>query len=192
MAGNAIARSKVSIYIVNASTAPSALASSDLITGEITNYNLSGGESDSESVAAFGGFIDKEKPTSQFELSLEVTPSLASTAKSIEWASMSRVKEVIGANSIYTVTNAAASGTTIVYPTSKMIVISAYDSSASIYNTVAYNNADITTFEMDHPADDNRTINMTFKFSPTTTAGKSNVMEAALAPTALPLWTALN
>ncbi len=191
MAGNAIARSKVNIYIVNAGTAPSALASSDLITGEITNYNLSGGESDTESVAAFGGFIDKEKPTSQFELSLEVTPTLASTAKSTLWAGMTRTRETIGANSIYTVTNAAASAS-VVYPSAKMIVISAYDSATSVYNSVAYNNADITTLEVDHAADDNRTLNLTFKFSPQTSAGKSNVMEAALAPTALPIWSLLN
>jgi hypothetical protein len=191
MAGNSIARSKVNIYLVNAGTAPSALASSDLITGEITNYNLSGGESDSESVAAFGGFIDKEKPTSQFELSLEVVPNLASATKAVEWANITRVKETIGAATVYTVTNAAATAS-VVYPTSKMVVISAYDSATSVYNTVAYNNADVTTFEMDHSADDNRTLNLTFKFSPQTTAGKSNVMEAALAPTALPVWSALN
>jgi hypothetical protein len=191
MAGNAIARSKVSIYIANAGTAPSALTSTDLVTGEITNYSLSGGESDSESVAAFGGFIDKEKPTSQFELSLEVTPSLASATAAVSWANRSRVKETIGASTVYTVTNAAATAS-VVYPTAKMIVISAYDSATSVFNTVAYNNADITTFEMSHAADDNRTLNLTFKFSPQTAAGKSNVMEAALAPTALPLWSVLN
>ena len=72
----AISRSMVRIAILAADVNASAVASTDYIEGEITNYSKSGGDSDVESVAAFGGFIDKEKPVSQEELSFEFVPKI--------------------------------------------------------------------------------------------------------------------
>ena len=188
----AIPRSAVKIYIVNADTVPSALLSATtfpqgLVTGEITNYNLSGGESDVESVPAFGGFIDKEKPVEQLELSLEIVPKLDSANDAIKWEALTKSIETAGGKTVYTLSSSTTATTA---PVKRMVVIEALKN--SFYVTHAFNNADITTFEMDHAADDNRTVNVTFKFSPTTGTGISNYMSAASAATALPGWTQLN
>ena len=71
----AIARSDVTIYIVAADTDPSALASSDAVSGEITNWEQTGGNQDVESRPAFGGYIDVEKAREQIEVSFEVWSS---------------------------------------------------------------------------------------------------------------------
>ena len=58
--GNAIFPEEAAIYITATSVNPSALASSDAVTAEVTNYSESGGEEDIESVPVFGGGnIDK-------------------------------------------------------------------------------------------------------------------------------------
>ena len=81
----AIKRSDIKIYIAPVDTAPSALASSDVISGEIISHELSGGTRDTETQPAFGGFIDKEKPVEQYELSFEIVPSIDSAAAAARW-----------------------------------------------------------------------------------------------------------
>lgn len=174
----AISRSRTTIYIVAADTAPSALASSDIVTGEIKSYSKSGGEDDVESDPVFGGFVDKEKPRSQFEVSFEVIPALGSTAE--DWEALIYGEDT-GEAGIYTSALNAAN---------KMIVIQGAE--GSDYKSWAFNNCNAVTLDYDHNADDNQTATLNFKFSPTTSAGAPNFMYGKVAATALPLWSALD
>ena len=182
----AIARSKVKIYMDIAGENPSALVDGDVIAGEIVNYSKSGGGSDLESVPAFGGFIDKEKPEEQFEITMEVVPNLSDATAALRWEAMKYTTDTTAAG-IYT--SAAGTGGTAVPAGKKMIVIQALN--GSVYQSYAFNNCDVTTFELDHAADDNRTGTITFKFSPTTEDGSPNLQVGAVAATALENWADL-
>jgi hypothetical protein len=169
----AISRNKVSIWIKPADTEASTLVAGDVITGEIKSYSKSGGERDVESDPVFGGFIDKEKPVSQLEISMEVVPSLESATR---WESMAYALQ----SGVYVMSGD---------PEEKSIFIQAKD--GSNYSSYAFNNCNVTAFDIEHNADDNRTGTITFKFSPTDSSGISNFMTAASLITVLPAWTSL-
>jgi hypothetical protein len=170
----AISRSTVSLYIAPAGTNPSALVATDKITGEIKSYTLSGGEDEVESDAVFGGYVDKEKPQSQFEVEMEVVPSLESADRwdALIWGQKGStyVGDVSAAN--------------------KMIGIQAL-SGTSLFKSWAFNNCNGVAFEREHNADDNMTGTFRFKISPATSAGVSNIQTKAVAITALSAWSAL-
>jgi hypothetical protein len=184
----AISRSKVNIYIVNAGTAPSLLAPSNIYKGDIKSYDVSGGEKDVESDPVFGGFVDKEKPTTQGEISFEIIPLVSSGAISNRWDELAYTKETAGGKTVYTMATEGLNASAVA-PGSKMIVIEAIN--GTIAKSLAYNNCSVTVLDVSHEADDNRTYNMTLKFAPTTGAGVSNFMTGDLLATALPNWTQL-
>jgi len=187
----AVSRSKVKIWVVPASTAASALVTTapysatvttGYIAGQIKSYNLSGGELDVESDPVFGGYVDKEKPQSQFELSLDVIPSLEQMHL---WESM--IYGVAGG----VLTSAATR------PGARAVFIEGIDSTS---NPVAwgFNNCKITSQEMDHPADDNQTKTLKMKFAPTDDSTHANYMFNSYSRDttftgvkALPVWTAV-
>ena len=192
----AISRSKVKIWIVSADTNPTALVDlastaighNGFLSGDIKSYSKSGGDTDIESDAVFGGFVDKEKPASLVELSMDIVPALeAATAN--RWDAMAYSTETVGAKTVYTMTtdNLDASA---VAPGSKMVVIQGLV--GTNYKTLAYNNAKVTVLDLEHNADDNRTYKITMKFSPTTATGVSNFQTGALAATNMPAFSALN
>jgi len=184
----AISRSKTNIYIVSAGTAPSDLVASNIFKGDIKSYSKSGGEKDVESDPVFGGYVDKEKPISQVELSFEIVP-LLDADKVDRWDAMAYTTETVGAKTVYSMATDGLSSTAATGPEDKMIVLEAVNGAE--YKTIAFNNANVTVLDLEHNADDNRSYNMTLKFSPTNDDGVSNFMTASLAATALPLWTAL-
>jgi hypothetical protein len=189
----AISRSKTKIWIVAADTVPSTLsytASADVeatdkgfFSGDIKSYSKSGGEKDVEAEAVFGGYVDKEKPIGQVELAMEVVPLLDAT-KSNRWDFMAYAEDVANAG-VYTM-----AFTTSTQPTDRMVVIEAIDGTDS--KTLMYNNCNVTVLDLEHPADDNRTYNMTLKFAPTDDNGVSNFATSALAATAMPAFSALD
>lgn len=192
----AISRNKVKIWIVTANTAPSTLldiastSNSHLgyVSGQIKSYSKSGGDSDVEADPVFGGFVDKEKPTSQVEMAFEIVPALES-AQADRWDFYAYTEETVGPKVVYTMAtdNLDASA---VAATDKAVYIQAVN--GSDYKSIGVNNAQVTVLDLEHNADDNRTYNMTLKFSPTNTSGVSNFMTGKLAATALPNWTQLN
>jgi hypothetical protein len=171
----AISRSKVSLYITAAGVNASTVAVSDKISGEIKSYSKSGGEDDVESVPVFGGFVDKEKPTSQFEIEFEIIPDMTLT----DWE-----KYVYATDSIFTTFYTTAS-----QAPNKAIFIQAQD--GSNYKSWAFNNCNGVTLEMSHSADDNQTKTLRFKFSPTTGTGVPNFLYKKAALTTFPVWTSL-
>jgi len=184
----AISRSKVNIYIVAADTDMSSLNATDIFKGDIKSYSASGGEKDVESDPVFGGYVDKEKPITQVELGFEIVP-LIDADKASRWDELAYTTETIGAKTVYTMSTDNLSSTAVA-PTARMVVIEAVN--GTDYTTVAYNNCNVTVLDLEHNADDNRTYNMTMKFSPTTDDGVSNFMSGKLAATALPNWSQLN
>ena len=193
----AISRSKTKIWIVSSDTDPSTLKSTaavdvdntalGFLSGDIKSYSKSGGDNDVESDPVFGGFVDKEKPPSQVEISLEVVPLLY-LAKSNRWDAMVYAADVAQtAKSVYTMAT-----TTSVIPSDRMVVIQALDGTSTNVKTLMFNNCNVTVLDLEHNADDNRSYNMTMKFSPTDDNGVSNFATAALQATAMPAFSVLD
>jgi len=172
----AVSRNKVSLYIMPVDTNASALLSTDIITGEIKNYAKSGGERDTESDPVFGGYVDKEKPISQVELSFEFIPSLEDADR---WDAYAYAAD--SATGVYTMAGDI---------TDKAVFIAATDGSSP--KSWGFNNCNVTVSDFEHNADDNLTGNLTMKFSPTDGSGVSNFMTYATAITSLPAWTVLD
>jgi hypothetical protein len=188
----AIARSKTKIWIVPANTNPSQLVytgSTDYapILGEIKSYSKSGGENDVESDPVFGGYVDKEKPQSQFELSFDVVPQLESD----RWITFAYTEK---SNGVY-IAGGNTSDKAVFIEAS---TVSGYSTSSSDYRKVfGFNNCLVTVLDQEHNADDNQTYTFNLKFSPTTSGNVSNVMTKATtcaaltAITAMPTWDTL-
>ena len=164
----AINRDMVTIYIVAATTEPSALTDSDAVKGEITNWSLTGGNQDIESVPAFGGFIDKEKPREQFELSMDVTPQITGTAAIDNRWDTYRYGS--------TLLSTGEGGT-------YRIFIQAYD--GTNYKSTGFDNCKSVTWEPSHSADDNLGGTMTWKFSPEDSVGAANLVTSNVVATSL-------
>lgn len=170
----AISRSKVKIYIVAAGTNASALAATDIVTGEIKSYAKSGGDDSVESDPVFGGFVDKEKPASQLKLEFDVIPSLESADR---WDAL-----VYGTvNNVYTSNTVAAN---------KAVFIQALTGTGT-YKSWGFNNCNGVSWDFDHNADDNQTGKFSFNLSPADSSGIANFMTKAVAVTTLPAWSTL-
>jgi len=192
----AISRSKTKIWIVAADTEPSTLAytasanvantAKGYLSGDIKSYSKSGGENDVESDPVFGGFVDKEKPTSQVELSFEIVP-LLDAGKADRWDAMIYSVD-LAASSFGDVYSMASETSTI--PSDRMVVIEAV--SGTDYKTLMFNNANVTVLDLEHNADDNRTYNISMKFSPTDGNGVSNFVTSDLIATGMPAFSALD
>ena len=191
----AVSRSRTKIWVVPAGTAASALVTTSpysssntegYIAGEIKSYNKSGGENDVESDAVFGGFVDKEKPTTQFELSLDIVPSLE---KAGLWEAM-----VYGADVSTGVLSAAAT-----LPADRAVYIEGANSDGTKVSGWGFNNCSVTTLDQEHEADDNMTQTLNLKFSPTNNSGVSNFIFNSTTRDStfdsiqdLPVWTSLD
>jgi hypothetical protein len=173
--GNGIQPSETKIYIVAADTNASSLASSDVISGEIENWSLTGGEQEIEAVPVFGdgtttAFLDKEKPRSQFEVSFDVYINDTSAATVDRW-------------DIYKFGTGLTSATE---GASKAIFISSTTGTSS--KSYGFNNCRAVTWEPGQASDDFMKGTITFKFSPTTSASVANLQTSAVAAGSLPNW----
>ena len=167
--------SETSIFIVASGTAGSALTAADKVAGEITNLSQTGGEQDIESIPTIGGYVDKEKPRTQFELSFDVIIQNTVASTLDRW-------------DIYkygTTGSASAEGA------DKAIFISML--TGGNWKTYAFNNCRAVTWEPEMAADDMLRGTITFKFSPTTALGVTNLKTSALAYSTsffnVPAWT---
>lgn len=182
----AISRSKVKIYIVDSGINPSAVATTDAIDGEIKSYAKSGGEADVESDPVFGGFVDKEKPVTQVEVTFEVIPNLSDATTADRWDALAYAADSTG---VYTMAESAAD---------KAVFIGSSDGTTG--KAWGFNNCSVTVLDIDHNADDNQTETLNLKFSPTNTTGVTNFQtkstsaatEILAVQTALQSWSALD
>jgi hypothetical protein len=187
----AISRSKVKIWVVPKDTDPSTLVDLEktaidhkgYIAGQIKSYSQTGGEKDVESDPLFGGYVDKEKPVSQFELALDIVPALETPYVDL-WDSFIYTQDSAGSG-LYT--SASIGGT---QPSDQMVVIQGVTGSS--YKSYAFNNCNVTMLDQEHNADDNKTYSMTMKFAPETSSGVANLMTKAVAATGLPAFDTLD
>lgn len=151
------------VYIAPLNTNGSALATSDKVVGEITNWKMSGGQKDTESIPVIGGFVDKDKPREQYEMAFDLIVQNTATSTLDRWDTFK-----------YGTTGSAANE-----GTDKSIFISHI--SGGNWKTFACNNCSAITWEPEMAADDMLRGSMTFKFSPTTALGSTNLKTSALA-----------
>jgi hypothetical protein len=155
---------ETSIYIVSKNTNGSALTDAGKIVGEITNWAKSGGEQEIESIPVIGGFVDKENPRSQIEVSFDVIVNNAasSTLDRYDIFYMGRTGSITGNAGEYAIFIHHATG--------------------SNHKTIAFNNARTITWDPEMAADDMLKGTITFKLSPETPLGVSNLKTSALHP----------
>lgn len=159
---------ETSIYIVAADVNASALASSDKIVGEISNWARSGGEEDVESIPVIGGFVDKESPRSQYELSFDVIVQNTATSTLDRYDTYQ-----LG-------TGLTSAGESIV----KAIYIGHITGGFS--KLTGFNNCRAVTWEPEMAADDMLRGTITFKFAPTTALGVANLKTSTISGSTLP------
>ena len=182
----AISRSAVKLWLVAADTNPSTLSTSvwttsnttGYIPGVIKEYSVSGGDADVTSDPVFGGFVDKETPRSQYEVSLTVVPGIEQSLFDFHALTLARDA------SDSTVFTSAGVGS------DQAFFIQA--NTGSVYKSWGMNNCNVTMDEITHSADDNMEQNITLKFSPTTAAGKPNLQYKPVILASLLDWSALS
>ena len=154
---------ETSVYIVAADVNGSSLTAGDKIVGEITNFSLSGGSENIESIAVIGGFVDKEMPREQYEVSFDVIVQNTASSTLDRW-------------DVY---KYGTGGTSVGESISKAIFVSA--ATGSGFKTMAFNNCRAVKWEPEMAADDMLKGTITFKFSPATPLGVANLRTSALA-----------
>ncbi len=159
----AIFPNETNIYIAPAATAGSALATSDKVTTEITNFGLTGGGKDTESVPLFGGaFITKELPREQYEIALDV---VVSYDNAVRWEALLMGGDLASSS-------CESSGDSSDW----RIFITSTD--GSLFKTIAMDNCKAVTFEPEMAADEYQKGTINFKFSPTDEDAASNLKAA--------------
>jgi hypothetical protein len=144
--GDSLSGDQVTIYIEAIDTVGAGL--SNEFQAEVTSFDVSGGEEEVESIAVFGGgFIDRNKPRAQLEISMDVILRYGTNVD--QWDAL---------------LSAGAK---------KMIAIQASDSTNYYWN--AWNNCKVVNFDKEFAAEDEWRGTMTFKLSATTADAKPNV-----------------
>lgn len=149
------------IYIVNANTNGSALATSDMVVGEIRDFKISGLEQENDYKNLFGGQLEIEKPRGNGEVSFSISVSNTAVSTLDRW---DNYKFPTGKSSDETA--------------NKAIFISHL--SNGLWKTVAVNNARITTLDTEMNADEELMKSVTFKFAATTPLGVSNLKTSSV------------
>ena len=156
--------SETKIYIAPSGTAGSAAAVSGyLVSGEITNWSKTGGDQDVESIPVIGGYVTKENPRSEIELSFDVIVN--NTAAS----TLDR----------YDILAMGAGQTSATEGDNKSIFIQSFN--GTLYKTFGFNNCRCITWEPEMAADDMLKGSISFKLSPTTELGVANLKTSACA-----------
>jgi hypothetical protein len=163
--------SETSIYIAASGTVAASLVASHKISGEITNWSITGGEQDVESIPVIGGFVDKETPRSQFEVSFDVI--VQNTAVS----TLDR----------YDIFKYGTGLTAATEGDDRAIGVSFYTNSST--KLIFMNNCRAITWEPEMAADDMLRGTITFKFSPTTATGTANLKTSTVNGSTLPALT---
>ena len=145
----------VKIYIDIADAVGVDLTSVDEFQASVTNIDVSGGAKDVESIATFGGFLDKEKPREQLEITLDVIIRLDPTDATVatQWDTLN-------------------DGGVI----KRMVAIQGGNSTDGYYWN-AWNNVRSVNFDKEFAAEDEWKGTINFKLSYTNEDGNANVAE---------------
>lgn len=152
------------IVLIGAASA----ASSDCtaFTTYITNFNVSGGETDTEQINVFGnGSIHKRSPRSEYEVGFDFI--MRGDAGPV-------FEQLVGGETIATTdtTTVDISG----LPQESVVYVQLLNEDGDTYKTYGFNNALCTSYEGELGADEHATGSVTFKVPPKTEAAASNVL----------------
>jgi hypothetical protein len=143
--GDSLSGDQVTIYIEATDVVGATLANE--FQAEVTSFDVSGGEEEVDSTAVFGGgFIDKDKPAAQIEVSMDVILRYGTDVDQWDALLSAGVK--------------------------KMIAIQSTDGTNFYWN--AWNNCKVVNFDKEFAAEDEWKGTMTFKLSKTTADAKPN------------------
>ena len=148
--------SEATVYISAVDTVASAVASSDAIKGEVTNWSLSGGSQEIEVVHAIGGDIGKEMPRDQYEVSFDLVVQNTATSTLDRWDVFSY------GTGLSSATEGDAKSMFLDFAT------------GSFKKVLAMNNCRSVTWDRDLDAEDMYKGTMTFKFSAIDELGLAN------------------
>ena len=174
MSGEGITKNMTKIYIVDADTNPSTLTSSDVILGEISNWEQGGGNQNFEYASVFGGKLKRKQDRDEYTLSFDLIFNFEDTAR---WHEMNLVQHSTG---VYVPGDASP----------KAIFIEAKRGSG--YLSLGFNNCDNVSIEISHSAESTREGTIEFTFSHVTDAGIYNYQFKEEAITLLADWSALD
>lgn len=183
----AINRNAVKFWIVAAGTAPSSLSTSvwssantsGYIAGQIKSYKKSGGEIESDSDPVFGGFVDRDKPQTQFDLEFEIVPGIEASA--FEWETLAYSLDSTSGTAVYTTKGIDLSD--------RAVFIQAVNGANN--KSWGFNNCQVRLLDQEHNADDNQKQTFKLSFSPTDSAGIPNFQYSKQAVTSLKTWASL-
>jgi len=157
---------ETTIYIGTADQLTTELChSSNAVVGEIEKFNLSGGNQDIESVPVIGGFVDKEKPREQFEVSFDVIVNNLASSTFNRWDELKFGPTL----------------TSVGEGSNKAIAIVMSTGGVTPFKVYAFNNVKAVTWEPEMNADDMLRGSITFKFSPSTNLGAPNLKTSTVA-----------
>lgn len=165
---------ETSIFIAPAGTTGASLTVDHKIVGEITNITVKGGAADSQTIPVIGGFVDKDMPRGQLEITMDVIVqnTVASTLDRFD------------------ILKFGSGGTSATDGSDRAIFISSLTNSNTLWKTSAFNNCNVVTWEPELAADDMLRGTISFKLSPQTPLGVANVRSSALAySSAFFVWT---
>ena len=173
MGNEGITKNMVKIYIADADTNPSALTSSDVILGEISSYDKSGGNPNISYDDVFGGKITRRQSRDEITLSFDL---IFNFEDSFRWNEMSMVEHSTG---VWVPGDAGR----------KVIAFEAFD--GTNYLSVAFNNCSNVSFDFSHGADTTREGTIEFTLPVVTDKGIYNEQADEVAVTSLQNWSAL-
>lgn len=171
-------KKKVNIYVVDADTDVGTLTGTDVVKGEIREYNFEGAEQEFEIENVFGGQIEIISPRTMATIELTLRPQSEYAAR---WEDMAYGKVTVGATDVYTPS---------LTPGAKMIVIEGLDDTNP--TTYAFNKARNVSFTFTHNSDESREATISFSLSPEGSEGEANITYAKTDVSGFPAWSAIN
>ena len=153
------------IVTLGAAGAAASAAANVTVTTYITNFNVSGGETDTEVINVFGnGNIHKRSPRGEYEVSFDF----------IMRGDAGSVFELAVAGSTLSTTSTSVIDMSTL-PQESVVYVELKNEDGDTFKAYGFNNALCTTYEAELGADDHATGSVTFKVPAKTEAGATNV-----------------
>lgn len=153
--------SEMAIYIVAANVGSSALAASDKISGEISNFSITGADQENEFKNLFGGQLEITKPRGNGEVSFDISASNTLASRLDFWDLAKFPGGLSNADSV-----------------GKCVYISAF--SNAFLKVFAMNNAKVVVGETNMTAEDELQKTVTLRFAYATPTGAANLRTSTI------------
>ena len=153
------------VVTIGAASAASSAAANVTFTTFITNWNLGGGETDTEVINVFGDAnIHKRSPRGEYEVSFDFI--MRGDAGPV-------FEQLIGGSTLVTSTATVVDMSTL--PAESVVYVQLLNEDGDTYKSYGFNNALCTAYEGDLEADGHAKGSVTFKLPAKTETGTSNI-----------------